>query len=92
MRVDDSFPRYVFVDHCYGKSNRSIEFKYFDNDLIKKDVLTKGNFPLLNCNNTINNESNETHWEKIEKFRYHFQCAQLMGGEFAVTIVNIKIF
>ena len=92
LRVDDSFPRYVFSDFCYGSSNTSLDFKYFDNDLINKDVLMRGNFPLLDCNKTINNENNETQWKQINFYQNYFKCAQLAGKGLAVIYFVFNLF
>ena len=87
LRLNDSFPTYAFIDYCLSSANVSNTLKYFDSDLIKRNVLTNGNFPVVDCNSTIDDEKNETTWSKIEPFKKYFKCAKLAKSSYKTILV-----
>ena len=87
MRVNDNIPKYAFIDFCLGNSNSTHELKYFDNGLINNDVLTTGDFPHINCNYTIVNETDENEWKKVQQYKQYFKCAILANSECKTFLV-----
>ncbi len=81
IRIHNTDPRYVFIDHCSGAS-KSINnrFRYFDKSLMS-NLRKNDDLPFLACGNTsLPNESNQNEWNQIALERNYFKCAKLSAS------------
>ena len=75
IRVNDTAPKYTFIDHCHANASVNTQLKYFDAN--EKPALKTGDFPLIDCDSIIYNENDEDEWAKIPVFKDNFKCARL---------------
>jgi hypothetical protein len=86
IRINDALPRYAFIDHCYEDNSIKKELQYFDDSYINK--IKSGKLPNINCNNYINDDTNDREWENIPFSFGNFKCAIKNNTICSPKIVN----
>lgn len=87
IRIDDSDPHYIFLDHCNGNPKAHANgLNYFDNSRVK--AVSKGDIKKVDCSRTIYNDNDEKEWNKIPIFEKYFQCARLNSSPCETYVVK----
>lgn len=78
IRVNNTEPHFAFIDFCEAETTNSLKFKYFNhpNDFNNKTY----EYPLLDCNSTVDNPNSYTEWNKVPTSFKYFQCAKLKSS------------
>lgn len=77
--TDATYSRYMFVDFCMSNPDLNKKFKYFDESVKYESNLNDGNFPEIDCENTIQDENDLGNWGVNKSFNY-FKCARIKSN------------
>jgi len=89
IRVNNTEPHFAFIDFCQDVTNNGLNFKYFKHPSdIDKDTYE---YPLLDCNATIESPNSYSEWDKVKTSFKYFQCAKLKSSCTKYAVIHFNI-